>query len=68
MVGNGASTGFVGSEGLSGGVVGRLGKGRMGPVHTSQLCQEPSNPRAGVSLRTQEVREHPEEITSQEES
>lgn len=40
----------------------------MGLVHSSQLCQEPSNPTAGISLRAQEMSKLPEEIILQEES
>lgn len=63
MVAHGVSPGFVGSKGLSGGAV---EEGKGWGCYT-QLCLEPSNPPAGVSLRAQEVRKLPEEIILQEE-
>lgn len=37
----------------------------MGLVHSSQLCQEPSNATASISLGAQEIRKLPEEIILQ---
>lgn len=57
-------TGCAGSKGLSSRVV-EEGKGWS---QFTQLCQEPSNHTAGISLRAWEIRKLPEEIILQERS
>lgn len=57
-------TGFAGWKGLSSRVV----EEGNGWSQFTQLCQEPSNHTAGISLRAWEIRKLPEEIILQERS